>query len=51
MLAANNRVIKRKSFAGTYAKEETKFRFSVPELQMLIDEGVFQQYNNISLMD
>ena len=45
--AANNRVIKI-LLQVHIAKEETKFGFSVPEVQMLIDEGVFQQYNNIS---
>lgn len=29
------------------AKEETKFGLSVPEVKQLVDEGIFQQCNNI----
>ena len=29
------------------AKEETKFGLSVPEVKQLVDDGVFQQCNNI----
>lgn len=47
--AANNRVIKI-LLQVHIAKEETKFGFSVPEVQMLIDEGIFSQYNNISFI-
>ncbi len=45
--ASNNRVIK-VLLQVHIAKEEAKFGFSEVEVQMLVDEGVFEQYNNIS---